>query len=1209
MSDRRNKDKLGILKALIAAGVDVTYQHRTNLRNALHLAINSSSDSADQALDLELTLLRSNVDVMTKDIRERYPLHYAFVKIGAHANHSRTDPIEVCSMIVEAMADQNVDEADEYGSTALHYAAYRGATVCCLLLISKGADVNRVDLLGNTPLAYAVLGQHEGCALILLQKGANIHVNVHKLKTARVSNHGNNDEMDKARAEYSFRFNATEKKERDTFTLFEGLIQNSWLGITYMALEQLEKFGMSYARAIEVALFLQKIQFAKTLISKQVSVEKIREKNAKGRNLIHCMALECKHTSSKEIQEDVFEMLLDAQINPLELDHQGSNALHYLGLNGNRSILSVLMNQHPSEVKPMMNLKNKFGITPIGALLWNHTRQTMDTCELLRMYLRHGANANLTTKLKPLCHVSRGFKASVKNMAHFEDGDVPVETEETTPLIAAIIMNDKDLVKLLLQEAKADVSLTDSTGMTPLMHAVKTNNVDMLIQLLAQGETRHYDNPALRKKLIPFELDLTAIDKNDRTVFHHLLAVDHDSSFPVTFDNAEMLDVLFQASKITKRSVPPTIDHEFMREAEKRGNRRILEALKKKVNYHSTKDLKSFEPPQVEDCVQWSSDFSFDLNEDSQAMLSILRKQSTPKRSKRAKTTDEDDDEDRMSSEDESDSEVESDMEGDPNDDNHGHVEGVSRPQGLTIQNGSIHDGYAILMTKIDVSFGAWGLYNFYRMQIWKDKYKDLWVLFTNWGRIGDYRGGQYQNTPFGTADKAVEEFEKTFKAKTGNEWKDVSEFQQKPRKYRLVDVEKLKTVKKSALEFDLGSKIPSQLPPVVQSMIEDIANVSMYVEANKQIGNDPESLPFGSIRRDQVEKAKGILEQLRDLIADKVSIEGKRSTNSSEALQERLFDCVDEISKISSEYFYLMPKKGFEFTKVLPIDNDNLLTSELNRVNLTLDLEAAERLLLGAQFRRKEINPLDYIYRSLGCVISPLNPNTDEATCILRYIGNSPNADNCEIDGIFKIKRDEDFSKFGQTIKPKHDWNRRLLFHGSKRANLFSIFTHGLMVNAPTAMINGRAFGDGIYTADVFSKSDAYTNDNRFMNPGSARRETNKYMLLCDVALGKQYRFNYNQPACGNLRKHCDSILVEGYSVPNPEQTMFLQSGLELPLGEIIRQSHVKGFASENREYITFDDSQNSLRYIVKYKCTTTGYGRTRSYRTHGKMMAFRST
>ena len=73
---------------------------------------------------------------MVKDDLGRYPLHYAFVKHGKHTDSSFSDPIEVCSMLVEAMKGTGgLDEADKFGGTPLMYAAYRGATVCCLLLI------------------------------------------------------------------------------------------------------------------------------------------------------------------------------------------------------------------------------------------------------------------------------------------------------------------------------------------------------------------------------------------------------------------------------------------------------------------------------------------------------------------------------------------------------------------------------------------------------------------------------------------------------------------------------------------------------------------------------------------------------------------------------------------------------------------------------------------------------------------------------------------------------------------------------------------------------------------------------------------------------------------------------------------------------------------------------------------------------------------
>jgi hypothetical protein len=44
-----------------------------------------------------------------------------------------------------------------------------------------------------------------------------------------------------------FEVNENEEKKK-SFSLFRGIVQNGWLGITYVALERMERFGVSYAR-------------------------------------------------------------------------------------------------------------------------------------------------------------------------------------------------------------------------------------------------------------------------------------------------------------------------------------------------------------------------------------------------------------------------------------------------------------------------------------------------------------------------------------------------------------------------------------------------------------------------------------------------------------------------------------------------------------------------------------------------------------------------------------------------------------------------------------------------------------------------------------------------------------------------------------------------------------------------------------------------
>ena len=70
------------------------------------------------------------------------------------------------------------------------------------------------------------------------------------------------------------------------------------------------------------------------------------------------------------------------------------------------------------------------------------------------------------------------------------------------------------------------------------------------------------------------------------------------------------------------------------------------------------------------------------------------------------------------------------------------------------------------------------------------------------------------------------------------------------------------------------------------------------------------------------------------------------------EELNRQLFETVQRIHELSSEYYHLMPKRGYEYVRLEPIDSDQTLQAEMSRVMNTLEFEAAERLILGAQYR-----------------------------------------------------------------------------------------------------------------------------------------------------------------------------------------------------------------------------------------------------------------
>ena len=129
-----------------------------------------------------------------------------------------------------------------------------------------GANIELKDALGNTPLGYSVIGGHEACSLMLIQKGANINVSVMKdLST-------NKTLSEEDGPIFKFLPRHFENKTRSKVPLFQELVRRDWVGVTFVAMGEMEKCGMTYASAIEVAFHLRKFQFASRLNTELIKI-------------------------------------------------------------------------------------------------------------------------------------------------------------------------------------------------------------------------------------------------------------------------------------------------------------------------------------------------------------------------------------------------------------------------------------------------------------------------------------------------------------------------------------------------------------------------------------------------------------------------------------------------------------------------------------------------------------------------------------------------------------------------------------------------------------------------------------------------------------------------------------------------------------------------------------------------------------------------
>jgi len=81
----------------------------------------------------------------------------------------------------------------------------------------------------------------------------------------------------------------------------------------------------------------------------------------------------------------------------------------------------------------------------------------------------------------------------------------------------------------------------------------------------------------------------------------------------------------------------------------------------------------------------------------------------------------------------------------------------ISKPEMYEIYYDTNQKPYDCYLTKVDMKNGLYGAFVFYKMQLLHDKVRDLYLLLTRYGRIGEQ--GMHQQTPFTKLEDAIAEY------------------------------------------------------------------------------------------------------------------------------------------------------------------------------------------------------------------------------------------------------------------------------------------------------------------------------------------------------------------------------------------------------------------------------------------------------------------
>jgi poly [ADP-ribose] polymerase len=415
------------------------------------------------------------------------------------------------------------------------------------------------------------------------------------------------------------------------------------------------------------------------------------------------------------------------------------------------------------------------------------------------------------------------------------------------------------------------------------------------------------------------------------------------------------------------------------------------------------------------------------------------------------------------------------------------------------------------------------------------------YFIFYRYGRIGQI--GEIDIDCYMDLNNALQTFLNTFLEKTGFIWED---------RYKDLDIKykdkyiftEIKTIEDNVNTSDKSESLITLHISLI-NLLTVIYDYKLYSEFITQYDLDEKRMPFGSLSKNQIDKAFKVLNKISDILKSTEEIADKKTL---------LIDLTSNFYSIIPTYL----KSG----KIQEINTIEMLDKKIDLLNVLLDSDVLYKNITDDNLNK---------YKNLNCNINVIEPADPTFILINNYLtsnkGSSHNV-NLKLISLYECESTRISEK---TFKPTK--NTYLLWHGSRTINIVSILINGLLINPNNVIINGKMFGNGIYFANCSTKSAAYSS---YDNAGYG------ILLLCEVNLDGmvQYINSYkNVPANTGI----NAIHGVGYYTPNPAKFVKLNDCI-VPSGELI-PSNIANTYLHYDEFIVYDQSRVKIKYILLVK------------------------
>ncbi|DBA05182.1 TPA: LOW QUALITY PROTEIN: hypothetical protein N0F65_005032 [Lagenidium giganteum] len=222
-------------------------------------------------------------------------------------------------------------------------------------------------------------------------------------------------------------------------------------------------------------------------------------------------------------------------------------------------------------------------------------------------------------------------------------------------------------------------------------------------------------------------------------------------------------------------------------------------------------------------------------------------------------------------------------------------------------------------------------------------------------------------------------------------------------------------------------------------------------------------------------------------------------------------------------------------------------VNKEITRLRTLIDITETYKILLGAKFHQRNVNPIEYCHDSMQVNFSTVGSETDEGKLLTQYFlnGLAPHERSCyRVSNVFAVNRKGEHKRFLDFLDENPSFKRKhsaLLWHGTRRTNVMGILTQGLRIAPPEAL------HQGLYFANVSAKRLSYCDAPYSITweaPGEDEKKQKqtrnvRYLLLCEVALGDS--------------KGADSVKCAGKIFPNDRLALVSpECGAKLEVGKV---------------------------------------------------------